>query len=174
MLVFPSHEMKRSIWEHSSSIGFPGDASGKELACQSRRHKRYRFDPWVGKIPWRRTWQPTPVGLPGESNGQKSLVGCGPQGPKSRTGLNWLCTNKLCTKHCTTNYIQILFQKQLHVKMEISLQRLFWGLKSSSQSSQGQVNTLQLKKETCDVKASSTSQQKTDTHTTFAQKEESY
>ena len=36
------------------SWGFPGGASGKEPTCQCRRHKRYRFDPWVGKIPWRR------------------------------------------------------------------------------------------------------------------------
>ena len=47
--------------------GFPGGASGKELACQCRRHKRYKFDPWVRKISWRRAWQPTPVFLPGES-----------------------------------------------------------------------------------------------------------
>ena len=33
------------------------------------------FDPWVGKIPWRRAWQPTPVFLPGESHGQRSLAG---------------------------------------------------------------------------------------------------
>ena len=59
------------------SLGFPGDASGKEPTCQCRRHKRHRFDPWVGKIPWRRKWQPTPVFLPGESQGQRSLVGCG-------------------------------------------------------------------------------------------------
>ena len=39
----------------------------KESACQCRRHKRCRFDPWVGKIPWRRKWQPTPVFLPGKS-----------------------------------------------------------------------------------------------------------
>ena len=39
------------------------------------------FNPWVGKIPWRRTWQqPTPVFLPGESHGQKSLAGYSPQG----------------------------------------------------------------------------------------------
>ena len=38
------------------------------------------FDPWVGEIPWRREWQPTPVSLPGESNGQRSLVGCSPWG----------------------------------------------------------------------------------------------
>ena len=39
--------------------------SSKEFACQGRRHKRCRFDPWVGKIPWRRERQPTPVFLPG-------------------------------------------------------------------------------------------------------------
>ena len=38
-------------WE---KMGFPGDTSGKECTCQCRRHKRHRFDPWVGKIPWRR------------------------------------------------------------------------------------------------------------------------
>ena len=35
---------------------FLGGASGKEPACQCRRHKRRRFNPWVGKIPWRRAW----------------------------------------------------------------------------------------------------------------------
>ena len=63
-------------------LGFPGGASGKEPACQCRRCKRYRFDPWVGKIPWRRAWQPTPVFLPGESNGQRSLAGYGTWGHK--------------------------------------------------------------------------------------------
>ena len=37
---------------------FLGGASGKESACQCRRHERLRFEPWVGKIPWRRAWQP--------------------------------------------------------------------------------------------------------------------
>ena len=40
--------------------------------------KRHGFDPWVGRIPWRRKQQPTPVFLPGESHGQRSLVGYGP------------------------------------------------------------------------------------------------
>ena len=57
-------------------------ASGKEPTCQCRRRKRGRFNPWVRKIPWRRTWQPTPVVLPGESHGQSSLVGYSPQGCK--------------------------------------------------------------------------------------------
>ena len=41
-----------------------------------------RFDPWVGKIPWRRKWQPTPGLLPGQSHGQRSLVGYSPWGHK--------------------------------------------------------------------------------------------
>jgi len=47
-------------------MGFPRGASGKEPACQRRRHKKLKFDPWVGKIAWRRSWQPTPVFLPGD------------------------------------------------------------------------------------------------------------
>ena len=54
---------------------FPGDVSGKEHTFQCRRHKRDRFNPGVGKIPWIRAWQPTPVFLPGESHCQRSLVG---------------------------------------------------------------------------------------------------
>ena len=42
--------------------------------------KRPGFDPWVRKIPWRRVRQPTPVSLPGESHGQRSLAGCSPWG----------------------------------------------------------------------------------------------
>ena len=55
-------------------------SSGKEPTCQSRRHKRCEFSPWVGKIPQRMAWQPTPVFLPGESHGQRSLVGYSPWG----------------------------------------------------------------------------------------------
>ena len=40
------------------------------------------FDPWVGKIPWRRKWQPTPVLLPGKFHGPRSLVGYSPWGHK--------------------------------------------------------------------------------------------
>ena len=62
--------------------GFPDGANGKELSCQCRRCKRCEFDLWVGKIPWRRAWQPTPVFLPGESHKQRSLVGYRPWGHK--------------------------------------------------------------------------------------------
>ena len=63
-------------------MGFPGGTSGKELACQRRRHKRCGFNPWVGKILWRRAWQHTKVFLPGESHGQRSLAGYSPAGHK--------------------------------------------------------------------------------------------
>ena len=39
---------------------------------------RCRFNPWVGRIPWRRAWQSTPVFLPGESHGQRILAGYSP------------------------------------------------------------------------------------------------
>ena len=54
------------------------DASGKEPTCQCSRSKRHGFDPWVRKILWRSAWQPTPVFLPGESHGQRSLVSYSP------------------------------------------------------------------------------------------------
>ena len=57
-----------------------GDASGKEPVCPCRRLRRSEFYPWVGKIPWRRAWQPTPVFLPEESCGQRNLVGYSPWG----------------------------------------------------------------------------------------------
>ena len=48
--------------------GFPGGSDAKESTCQCRRLQKPGFDPWrIGKIPWRREWQPTPVFLPGES-----------------------------------------------------------------------------------------------------------
>ena len=77
--------------------GFPGGTSGKEPACQCRRRKRFRFDPCVGMIPWRRAWQPTPVFLPGESHGQRSLAGYSPWG-REETRLKRLSTHaRTCT-----------------------------------------------------------------------------
>ena len=67
-------------------MGFPGGSVVKNVPT-SRRCKRCGFDPWVGKILWRRKWQPTPVFLPGESHGQRSLTGYSPWGYK-RVGHN--------------------------------------------------------------------------------------
>ena len=61
---------------------FNDGTSGKESTCQCRRHKRCGFDARVGKIPWRRKWQPTPGFSPGKSHGQRSLAGYSPRGHK--------------------------------------------------------------------------------------------
>jgi len=50
----------------------------KNLPASAAGHKRLQFDPSVRKIPWRRAQQPTPVFLPGDSHGQRSLVGYSP------------------------------------------------------------------------------------------------
>ena len=62
---------------------FPGGTSGK-----GRGRKQCGFHPWVGKIPWRRAWQPTPVFLPGEPHGQGSLAGYSLWGSQ-RVRHNW-------------------------------------------------------------------------------------
>ena len=51
--------------------GFPGGSVVKNSPVK----QEHRFDPWVGKIPWRRKWQATPVFLPGKSHGERSLMG---------------------------------------------------------------------------------------------------
>ena len=61
---------------------FPGDSDGKTVCLQCWRPG---FNPWVGKIPWSRKWQPTPVFLPEKSHGQRSLVGYSPWVAESNT-----------------------------------------------------------------------------------------
>ena len=51
----------------------------QSICLQCRRHE---FDPWIGKILWRRKWQATPVFLPGECHGPRKLVGYSAQGHK--------------------------------------------------------------------------------------------
>ena len=67
-----------------SPLGLPWWLTGKESACKCSRHK---FNPWVGKIPWRRKWQHIPVFLPGKSHGQRRLVGYSPWGHRVRHNL---------------------------------------------------------------------------------------
>ena len=62
-----------------STLVFPGGSEVKSICLQCGRPG---FDPWVRNIPWRRKWQPTPVFLPGESHGRRSLVGYSPWGRK--------------------------------------------------------------------------------------------
>ena len=72
-----------------SEVGLPRWHSGKEPNCQCRR---CGFNPWVGKIPWRRAWQPTPVFLPGESHEQWRLAGYSPWGRKQFRH-DWACVH---------------------------------------------------------------------------------
>ena len=82
----------RSImWKHI----FPTEcrwSSGKKSICQ---YRKCGFDPWIGKILCRRKWQPTPIFLPGESHGQRSLEGYSPWGRKEldtteRLSTHWM------------------------------------------------------------------------------------
>jgi len=68
----------RIMVNYTGGWGFQGGTSVKEPTCQCRKCKRRGFGPWVGKMPWRRAWQPTPVFLPGESHGQRSMAGYSP------------------------------------------------------------------------------------------------
>ena len=76
--------------------------SGKEPTCQCRRCKRHGFDPWVGKIPWRRAWQPTPAFLLEKSHGRGAwrATVCGV--PKSQTQLS-THTHTLTRTHTHTH-----------------------------------------------------------------------
>ena len=74
-------------WTHFKC--FPRGTSGKEITSQCRRHKRCGFSLWVGKIPWRRKWQPTPIFLPGEFQGQRSLAGCSQSMGLQRAEHDW-------------------------------------------------------------------------------------
>ena len=69
------------LWNVSTlSLGLQRWLSGWRICLHFRSCRRHGFDPWVGKIPGRRSWQPTPVFLPGKSHGQRSLVGYSPKG----------------------------------------------------------------------------------------------
>ena len=63
------------IHKINSVRDFPGGTGGKEPVCQC---KRGGFNPWAGKISWRRKWQPTQVFLPRKSHGHRSLVSYSP------------------------------------------------------------------------------------------------
>ena len=70
------------LFKYKAKRGLPWWLSGIKFACQCRR---LGFDLWAGKIPLGRKWQPTPVFLPGEFHGQRSLVGYSPQDCKNQT-----------------------------------------------------------------------------------------
>ena len=81
--LWPHQVENFSLLTSTNILGFPRWVSGKESTCHCRRGKRCGFNPWAEKIPWRRTRQPFPVFLPGESYGQKDPAGCS----------LWICTD---------------------------------------------------------------------------------
>ena len=77
--------------------GLPRWLSGRESASQCRR---WGFDSWVRKIPWRRKWQPSAVFLAGKSDGQRRLVGYSP----------WCCKELDITEHACTCLISRMWE----------------------------------------------------------------
>ena len=103
-IYFVNRVAKSWIQVYVLYYGFLGGTSGKESACQCRRHKRCGFHPWIGKIPWRRKWQPIPVFLPGKSHGQRRLAGYSPWDLKSQTQLNdW--AHMLLSLSCSESWL---------------------------------------------------------------------
>ena len=74
----PAEQGHKGLFCPPQGAQLPWWLSGKESACQCRRRGRHGFDPWVGKIPWRRKQQPTPLFLSGKSHRQRNLAGYSP------------------------------------------------------------------------------------------------
>ena len=78
------------------------------------------FDPWVGKIPWRRAWQPTSVFLPRESHGQRRLVGYGPRGHKELDTTEQLSTHEsLESLRCHWNFSFLNWGREAYIHLFI-------------------------------------------------------
>ena len=105
--------------EHQKNmyLGFPGGSAGKVCAYNVGDPG---FHPWVGKIPWRWAWQLTSIFLPGESHGQRSLVGYSPQGPKESNMtehvLSFSCMYLYVYNHTCilNNFCNLLFNVSLY------------------------------------------------------------
>ena len=120
----PSEPLRRrlQIGDIGFSRGFPGGTSVKELTCQCRRHKKQEFSPWVGKIPWRRAWQPIPIFLPGESPRTEESGGLQSVGLQRIRDdwSDWVCTHRFyqvlywCTlwKSVFKLHANVLFKKE--------------------------------------------------------------
>ena len=86
--------------------------------------KRRVFDPWVGKIPWRRKWPPTAGFLPGESHGQRSLEGYCPRGFKESDTTERLRTAERHSRlnGYTGEITMLLDTKAQNVKMSLLIE----------------------------------------------------
>ena len=90
LILEPSRERIAPLWD----IPFLWASLIAQLV-KNLQSRRPGFDPQVGKIPWGREWQPTPVFLPGESQGKRSLAGYSSWGCKSRTQLSYQTTTTI-------------------------------------------------------------------------------
>ena len=92
-----------SIYIHTQcrivAIYFPGGSAEKNPPAMQEMYRRHGFDPWVGKIPWRRKRQHIPVFLPGKFHGQRSLAGYSP----------WDCKELDTTEHAHTHNLVLYF-----------------------------------------------------------------
>ena len=104
--------LKLSLGASTEELGAP---QVKGCAYQCRRRKRCRFDPWAGKIPWRR--QPTPAFLPGESPEQRSLAGYCPWGHKESDTTEQLSTVVVLNTHTHT---QNVFVTPVYIIIKLS------------------------------------------------------
>ena len=94
------HTFATKLQEHD----FPGGSDSKSVCLQCRR---LGFDPWIGKILWRRKWQPTPVILPGKSHGRRSRVGYRPWDRKeSDMAEDFTFTSATCSVALRVSIIQ--------------------------------------------------------------------
>ena len=97
----------------STFCELPRWLSDKESTCQYRKHRRPGFDPWVGRNPWRRKWQPTSVFLPGQSHGQRNLAVYSPWGCKESN-----MTEHACTFCNAGNYARWVNKMEIYVNFE--------------------------------------------------------
>ena len=85
--------------------------SGKKSACQCRRHRRCKFDPWIGKILQSRKWQPTPVFLPGKLHGWRSLAGYSSWGHKELDTTELLSTHTHIGILCSDSMLMLIISQ---------------------------------------------------------------
>ena len=86
--------------------------------------KIWGFYPWVGKIPWRRKWQPTSVFLPGKSHGQRSLAGYSPWGPKK--SWTWFSNQTITNYRYWCKMISWYQREYIYIYSFLYVQNFLW------------------------------------------------
>ena len=114
-------------------VYLPGGTSDKESAYQCRQIVGAESDPWMGNIPWRRKWQPTPVFLPEKFHGQRSLAGQSPWGQeeldKTAYTLSTLTHHRVfpapgtTTNVCSIEYLNRVINSPTYCKLKSKLMK---------------------------------------------------